>query len=92
MKIKVQGFASDIIATFKSQASAEAFVGALCELGNPLTEREAIAMADCFGGRVNVLPVVTEHELLALDLIEDAHKAHDTAEALNMLHALIASA
>jgi len=92
MKISIQGFASDLVCTFPNQASAEAFMGALCELGNPVVQREAHALADCFGGKVNVLPIVTEHEALAHDLSEAAEMHQDTAEALDMLFALIATA
>ena len=89
MQIRIEGFADDIVATFDSERSARAFMGAVCEVGSPLTQRETVALADCFGGKVRALPVVTEMDLLAADLRDSAEVALETQAALRMLHELI---
>jgi len=88
MKINVQGFASDFVATFPSAQAAHAFTGAMLDNGGPITERETRALASSFGG--DVVTVISEAEALALDLADAADMARDTAEALDVLHALCA--
>ena len=65
-KINIMGFASEFTACFPNEEAAQAFTGAMVDIGSPMTERDARALAlACGGAIVEILP---EHVLLALDL------------------------
>jgi hypothetical protein len=101
MKINVQGFASEFTATFANAEDAQAFTGAMVDIGSPMTERETRGLALACGAVV--VEILPEHVLLALDLAEmseaeaedvtiEAPSPVDPSEALRILAHLDAQA